>query len=53
MTEKKIRNAFVVTPDGEVEERAFEQKYTPLIANLEGLRNTLIQNREANRKDPK
>lgn len=38
---KKIRNAFVVEPDGTVEERAFPERWAPLVAGLENLRDEL------------
>lgn len=39
--EPKIRNAFVVTPEGETTEREMPAHITPLVSSLEGLHGAL------------
>lgn len=39
--ERKIRNAFVVAPNGDVEERAFPERWSPVVDSLEKLRDEL------------
>jgi len=44
--QKKIRNAFVVTPEGEIEERAFPEKWSAVVDSLENLHNVLKKNQK-------
>lgn len=44
--DEKIRNAFVVDPDGNVEERKLPQRISPLVNNLENIRNILKKSQE-------
>jgi hypothetical protein len=45
--EPKIRNAFVVTPEGETTEREMPQHIVPLVDSLEKLHGALRRNKEA------
>lgn len=42
----KIRNAFVVGPDGEVEERSMPKQIAPVVDSLEKLRDALLKRKE-------
>lgn len=44
--EPKIRNAFVVTPEGETTQREMPAHITPLVDSLEKLHGALRRNKE-------
>lgn len=46
---KKIRNAFVVDPEGNVESRDMPEKIVPLVNNLENIRNILQKAKDKER----
>ena len=46
--EQKIRNAFVVDPEGDVTEREMPAHITPLVDTLEKLHGALRRNKEEN-----
>lgn len=37
----RVRNAFIVAPNGDVEERAYNEKWSPVVNSLENLRDEL------------
>ncbi len=50
MTEQKIRNAFIVAPDGEIEERAYDEKWAQRVNALEHVRDELLRHKRENER---